>query len=332
MNSLIPALLAGSTVILKPSPQMPTVVEHIHDIFLSAGLPSDVIQFFHCGSQSHLESIIRSPQIRLVCFTGSVAGGLSVQRTASHRFVHVGLELGGKDPAYVRPDVDVRWAAEQIVDGAVFNSGQSCCSIERVYVHEDVHDKFVAALQEELQGYILGDPMDPSTSVGPVVSRKSMNTIHAHIQDALEKGAKDVTPDNSSFVVPRPDGNYVKPTLLVGVTHDMDIMNEETFGPVIPVMKVGDDDEAIRLMNDSEFGLTASIWTRNEVVGEELAHSVEAGTVFLNRSDYPSAVRYFRQTYVFVSLTYSRILPGQGGRTLEKALPLANLASSSLSS
>ena len=332
MNSLIPALLAGNSVILKPSPQTPTVVEHIHDIFLSAGLPPDVIQFFHCGSQTHIESIIRSPQIRLVCFTGSVAGGLSVQRTASQRLVHVGLELGGKDPAYVRPDVDIRGAAEQIVDGAIFNSGQSCCSIERVYVHEDVHDKFVAALQEELQGYLLGDPLDPSTGVGPVVSRKAMMTIHAHIQDALEKGAYDVTPENPSFAVPRPDGNYVKPTLLVGVTHDMDIMNEETFGPVIPVMKVGDDDEAIRLMNDSEFGLTASIWTRDEVVGEELADSVEAGTVFLNRSDYPSAVRCLEQTYLLVSLTCSRILPGPGGRTLERVSPLANLASSNLSS
>ena len=218
-----------------------------------------------------------------------------MQRTAAHRFVHVGLELGGKDPAYVRPDVDIRWAAEQIVDGAVFNSGQSCCSIERVYVHEDVHDEFVAALQKELQSYVLGDPMDPLTGVGPVVSRKSKNTIYTHIQDALDKGATDVTPENSSFAISRPDGNYVKPTLLIGVTHDMDIMNEETFGPVIPVMRVGDDDEAIRLMNDSEFGLTASIWTRDEAVGIELADSVEAGTVFVNRCDYPSPVSYFKQ-------------------------------------
>ena len=290
VNSLIPALLSGNSVILKPSPQTPTIVEHVHHIFTEAGLPPDVIQFFHCGSQMQLESIIRSPQMRHICFTGSVSGGLSVQLAAAHRIVNVGLELGGKDPAYVRADVNIRWAAEEIVDGAVFNSGQSCCSIERVYVHEKIHDEFVAAIQEVLKGYKLGDPMDPSTNIGPVVSKRSLEIINVHIQDALIKGAVDMTPPNHSFLSPPPDGNYVKPTLLVGVTHDMDIMNEETFGPIIPVMKVGDDEEAVRLMNDSEFGLTASIWTKDVGRGEELAEAVEAGTVFVNRCDFPSPV------------------------------------------
>ena len=265
-------------------------MEHIHYIFTAAGLPPDVIQFFHCGAQIHLESIIRSPQIRHICFTGSVSGGLSVQLAAAHRIVNVGLELGGKDPAYVRADVDVKWAAEEIVDGAIFNSGQSCCSIERVYVDEQIHDEFVAAVQETLKGYKLGDPMDPDTNIGPVVSKRSLNMINVHIQDALVKGAVDMTPPNQSFFSPPVDGNYVKPTLLVGVTHDMDIMNEETFGPIIPVMKVGDDEEAVRLMNDSEFGLTASIWTKDIKRGEELAEGVEAGTVFVNRCDFPSPV------------------------------------------
>ena len=290
VNSLVPALLSGNAVILKPSPQTPTIVEHIHYLFTEAGLPPDVIQFFHCGDQMHLESIIRSPQIRHICFTGSVSGGLSVQLAAAHRIVNVGLELGGKDPAYVRADVDVRWAAEEIVDGAVFNSGQSCCSIERVYVDEIIHDEFIAAVQEILKGYKLGDPMDPTTNVGPVVSKRSLHMINVHIQDALAKGAVDMTPPNQSFFSPPVDGNYVKPTLLVGVTHDMDIMNEETFGPIIPVMKVGDDEEAVRLMNDSEFGLTASIWTKDIERGEELAEGVEAGTVFVNRCDFPSPV------------------------------------------
>ncbi|MCJ1283312.1 hypothetical protein MMC26_002640 [Xylographa opegraphella] len=254
----------------------------------AAGLAPDVIQFFHCGAQMHLESIIRSPQIRHICFTGSVSGGLSVQLAAAQRVVNVGLELGGKDPAYIRADVDVKWAAEEIVDGAVFNSGQSCCSIERVYVDEKIHDEFVTAVQEVLKGYKLGDPMDPKTNVGPVVSKRSLHMINVHIQDALEKGAVDMTPPNESFSSAPVDGNYVKPTLLIGVTHDMDIMNEETFGPVIPVMKVGDDEEAVRLMNDSEFGLTASIWTRDIRRGEELAEGVEAGTVFVNRCDFPS--------------------------------------------
>ena len=288
---MIPALLAGNSIILKPSPQTPTIVEQIHNIFIDAGLPENVIQFFHCGSQQHLESIVGSPQIKLICFTGSVAGGLSVQRAASSRIVHVGLELGGKDPAYVRRDVDVKWAAEEIVDGAIFNSGQSCCSIERVYVDEEIHDDFVIAVQSVLKGYKLGDPMDPNTNIGPVISKRSCIFIQSHIKDAIEKGAVDMTPENQSFSSPPQDGNYIKPTLLTGVTHDMDIMNEETFGPVIPVMKVGNDEEAIRLMNDSEFGLTASIWTKDIVRGEQLAESVEAGTVFVNRADFPSPVR-----------------------------------------
>ncbi|KAL8796150.1 MAG: hypothetical protein Q9195_001483 [Heterodermia aff. obscurata] len=288
VNSLIPALLAGNSVILKPSPQTPTIAEQVHSIFLQAGLPDKVIQYFHCGSLIRLEGIVKSPQIRLICFTGSVAGGLQVQRAAADRVVPVGLELGGKDPAYVRADVDIKWAAEEIVDGAVFNSGQSCCSIERVYVADTIHDAFVAAIQEVLKKYKLGNPLAPSTTIGPVVSNKSLETIRAHVQDALAKGAVDATPKNETFDFPPPDGNYVKPTLLVNVSHEMDVMNDETFGPVIPLMKVGGDEEAIRLMNDSEFGLTASIWTKDTARGEELAREVEAGTVFVNRCDYPS--------------------------------------------
>jgi len=290
VNSLIPALLAGNSVILKPSPQTPTTAEQIHAIFYEAGLPDDVIQYFHCGSTSRLESVIRAPQIKLICFTGSVAGGLLVQRAASDRIVSVGLELGGKDPAYVRHDVDVKWAAAEIVDGAVFNSGQSCCSIERVYIDERIHDQFVAAVQDVLKGYKLGDPLDPSTSVGPVVSEKLAATVRSHVQEAVSRGAKDLTPYNQSFQSPPSDGNYVRPTLLTDVSHDMLVMNEETFGPVIPVMRVGNDDEAIRMINDSEFGLTASIWTKDVAKGEELAEQVEAGTVFVNRCDYPSPV------------------------------------------
>ncbi len=239
---------------------------------------------------ARLESIARSPQIKLICFTGSVAGGLQIQRAAADRVVPVGLELGGKDPAYIREDVDIKWAAEEIVDGAVFNSGQSCCSIERVYVAESIHDEFISAVQNVLKGYKLGDPFDRSTNVGPVVSMRSAQTINSHIKDAIEKGAIDSTPENQSFANPPLGGNYVKPTLLTNVTHDMDVMNDETFGPVIPVMRVGNDEEAVRLMNDSEFGLTASIWTKDVAKGEELAEQVEAGTVFVNRCDFPSPV------------------------------------------
>ena len=213
-----------------------------------------------------------------------------VQKAAADRLIPVGLELGGKDPAYVREDVDVAWAAEEIVDGAIFNSGQSCCSIERVYVAEKIHDAFVAAVQHVLKGYKLGDPMDRTTNTGPVVSKKSVKSITMQINDAEEKGAEDVTPENVSFMNLPPDGNFVKPTLLINVTHDMVVMNEETFGPVIPVMRVGDDDEAIRMMNDSELGLTGSIWTKDVRKGEELAELIDAGTCFVNRCDYPSPV------------------------------------------
>jgi len=291
INSLVPALLAGNSVILKPSPQTPTSAEQIQQIFKEAGLPDGVLQIFHSGSITQIEAIARSPKIQLVCFTGSVANGLAVQQAANDRVpLRVGLELGGKDPAYVRSDVDVKWAAEELVDGAVFNSGQSCCSVERVYVDEKIHDEFVSALQDVLSGYRLGDPFDKSTHVGPVVSKRSAETIQAHIKDALEKGAKNATPDNATFKNPPADGNYVAPTLLTDVTHDMTVMTEETFGPVIPVMKVKGDAEAVKLMNDSQFGLTASIWTKDVNKGHELADDVEAGTVFVNRCDYPAPV------------------------------------------
>ncbi|KAI9797443.1 MAG: hypothetical protein M1833_005483 [Piccolia ochrophora] len=288
VNSLIPALLAGNSVVLKPSPQTPTIVERMEEIFVDAGLSKNIIQYFHCGSPTTLETIVRSPLISLIAFTGSVAGGLSIQRAAGDRVVPVCLELGGKDPAYIREDVDVKWAAEEIVDGAVFNSGQSCCSLERIYAHENIHDSFIAAVQAVLRSYRLGDPFDEKTHVGPVISKRAAATINSHIQDALDKGATNATPENETFRSPPPDGNFVAPTLLTRVDHSMTVMTEETFGPVIPVMKVKDDAEALRLMNDSKFGLTASIWTKDTASGEALAEDVEAGTVFVNRCDFPS--------------------------------------------
>ena len=247
-----------------------------------------MIQFFHCGSIQQLEPIIRNPLVNHICFTGSVAGGLAVQAIASSRIVNVGLELGGKDPAYVRDDVDPKWAAEEVVDGAIFNSGQSCCAIERVYVAAPIYAAFISAVKEILSGYKVGDPMDKSINIGPVISRRAQQTIAAQIGDALNMGAKDETPANSSFQSMPHEGNFVRPTLLTNVTHKMTIMQNETFGPVIPVMKVSSDDEAVNLMNDSEFGLTASIWTKDIAKGEALADRVEAGTVFVNRADFPS--------------------------------------------
>lgn len=282
-------------MILKPSPQTPTIVEQVERAFLEAGLPSGVIQYFHSGSPTIVETIIRNPSIKHVCFTGSLAGGLAVQQAAASRIVGVGLELGGNDPAYVRADVDVPWAAAEIVDGAVFNSGQSCCAIERVYVAGEIHDRFVEEVRKVLAGYVLGDPFDKATHLGPVISARAKETVLAHVKDAVEKGAKDVTPPNDSWdgeaSLPKMGkGNFVRPTLLIGVAHNMIVMREETFGPVIPVMRVDGDDEAVKFMNDSDLGLTASIWTKDAERGRELAEQVEAGTVFVNRCDYPSPV------------------------------------------
>jgi acyl-CoA reductase-like NAD-dependent aldehyde dehydrogenase len=289
VNSLIPALLAGCSVILKPSPQTPTIVEQVQKIFVEAGLEKDVVQYFHCGDFKKIEKVIQAPEIQLVCFTGSVAGGLAVQKAAAGRVdCKVGLELGGNDPAYVRPDVDLAWAADEIVDGAVFNSGQSCCALERVYVHESVHDDFVKEVQKVLANYKLGDPQSKDTNVGPVVSKAAKERVERQINDAIQKGAKDATPSNSTFSSPPSDGNYIKPTVLTDCTTDMTIMHDETFGPVIPIQSVKSDGEAIDLMNDSEFGLTASIWTKDEARGQEIAEEVEAGTVFVNRADFPS--------------------------------------------
>ncbi|CAK4034898.1 Succinate-semialdehyde dehydrogenase [NADP(+)] [Lecanosticta acicola] len=289
VNSLVPALLSGNSVILKPSPQTPTIAEQVQKAFVDAGLDKDVIQYFHCGDFGKIEKLVQAPEIQLVCFTGSVPGGLAVQKAAAGRVdCRVGLELGGKDPAYVRPDVDLAWAAEEIVDGAVFNSGQSCCSLERVYVHEKVHDDFIAEVQKVLSKYKLGDPSDKSTHVGPVISKAAAKRIQDHIGAALEAGAKDATPENASFKNPPADGNYVAPTLLTNVKQDMEVMQDETFGPVIPVLSVKSDEQAIEWMNDNQFGLTASIWTKDVAKGNELAEDVEAGTVFVNRADYPA--------------------------------------------
>lgn len=294
MNSLIPALLAGNTVILKPSPQTPTIAEHMVEIFEQAGLPKDVIQHLHCGRVEDLKPLIQHPDIDHVCFTGSVAGGQAVQRLVVEGGrsieVGIGLELGGKDPAYIRADVtDLAWAAGEIVDGAVFNSGQSCCAIERVYVHEAVYDQFIQETIKVLKNYTVGDPSDKAVQIGPVVSKKAKEAIEQQIQDAIFAGAQNQTPENTSFTASQSlPGNYVAPTLLTDVNHSMTIMTAETFGPVIPVMKVSSDAEALTFMNDSIFGLTASIWTRDEQQGEHLAQSVEAGTVFVNRADYPS--------------------------------------------
>ncbi|KKK26398.1 hypothetical protein ARAM_002183 [Aspergillus rambellii] len=288
INALVPALLAGNSVILRPSPQTPLFGERLVSYFNQAGLPTNVLQLIHTGSLDVLDEIAKLPQIKLVSFVGSTAGGIRLRQATASRIVPLNLELGGKDPAYVRADADLAYVAAQVVDGAVFNSGQSCCSIERVYVHADVHDAFVAEVQKELQTYKLGNPMDRTTTTGPVISQQAVKNIQAQIADALAKGAVDATPHNATFDAPPPDGNYLAPKVLTNVSHEMLVMREETFGPVLPIMMVSGDDEAVARMNSSDYGLTASVWTKDIQAGEALIERIEAGTVFINRCDYPS--------------------------------------------
>ncbi|KAH6962469.1 Aldehyde/histidinol dehydrogenase [Ilyonectria sp. MPI-CAGE-AT-0026] len=288
VNALIPALLAGNSVILKPSPQTPLVGLRIAEIFSEAGLPANVLQNIQSGDPQLLHQLAQFPEIEGVSFTGSTAGGLALREAVAGRTIPLNLELGGNDPAYVRADADLEYVAAQIVDGAVFNAGQSCCAVERVYVHADIHDAFIRHLQEELKRYKLGDPLEKNTNIGPVISRAAQTAIDFHISDAIAKGAIDSTPPNASFSSAPADGNYVAPRLLTGVNHSMIVMKEETFGPVIPVVKVDSDEEAIELMNDSQYGLTASVWTKNITRGSELIELLDAGTVFVNRCDYPN--------------------------------------------
>ncbi|EPS26437.1 hypothetical protein PDE_01374 [Penicillium oxalicum 114-2] len=290
VNALVPALLAGNTVLLRPSPQVPIFGQRLAEAFNEAGLPKDVLQVLQIGSLDVLDQIAQIPEIQSVSFTGSTAGGIRLREATAKQVKPVHLELGGNDPAYVRPDVDVKSVAENLVDGAVFNSGQSCCSVERVYVHEKVYDEFVRCVQKELKGYKLGDPLDQTTTTGPVVSAIAKEKIQSHVDDALKKGAVNATPQNESFSLAQTSqkGNFVAPVVLTNVNHDMLTMREETFGPVMPIMKVSSDEEAVALMNDSDYGLTASVWTKDIARGEEIIDQIEAGTVFINRCDYPA--------------------------------------------
>ncbi len=284
VNAIVPALLAGNTVLLKHSAQTPLCAERMVEAFIAAGIPDGVFQFLHL-SHDDTQRVIRSPHIHFVCFTGSVAGGVAVEQAAAGRFIGMGLELGGNDPAYVRADANVNHAVETIVDGAFFNSGQSCCGIQRIYVHADVYDAFVAQAVALTQQYVLGDPRDAATTLGPVVRASAAEAIRAVITDARSKGAKSLI-DTRPFSLDHIGSAYVAPQLFSEVNHSMLLMNEECFGPVAGIMKVNSDADAIRLMNDSPYGLTAAIFTETENAAIAIGDQIETGTVFMNRCDY----------------------------------------------
>ena len=284
VNAIVPALLAGNRVILKHSAQTPLCAERLQQAFDEAGLPAGVFQHLHLD-HAGTEGVIRSPLVDYVAFTGSVPGGEMVERAAAGRFIGVGLELGGKDPAYVRADADLRHAIETVTDGAMFNSGQSCCGIERVYVDAAVYDDFVAGVVELVGAYRLGRPDDPDTNLGPLVKTSAADFVRGQIDDALAAGARGLV-DPAGFAANAAGTPYLAPQLLVDVDHSMRVMTEETFGPVMGIMRVSGDDEAIRLMNDSEFGLTAAIFTQDEDAAIAIGDQVDTGTWFMNRCDY----------------------------------------------
>ena len=284
VNAVIPALAAGNTVILKHSHQTPLVAERYARAMQAAGLPDGVFQHLHLG-HADTERMIRDPRVAFVCFTGSVAGGAAVQQALAGRFVGAGLELGGKDPAYVRADADLDQAVETLVDGAFFNSGQSCCGIERIYVAAPVYDRFVEAAVALTLQYKLGDPTAADTNLGPMVRTAAADFVRAQTAEAVAQGARALV-DPSAFAADRAGSPYLAPQILVDVDHSMRVMSEETFGPVVGIMKVADDAEAVQLMNDSRYGLTAAIFSRDVEAAARIGLEIETGTVFLNRCDY----------------------------------------------
>jgi len=284
VNSIVPALMAGNTVILKHASQTPLCGERIAEAFAEAGLPEGVFQVLHLTHEATAK-IIASPGVEFVCFTGSVPGGASVEREAAGHFVGVGLELGGKDPAYVRADANLAHAVENLVDGAFFNSGQSCCAIERIYVHADLYDSFVEGFVDLTRQYRLGSPLDRETTLGPMVRAAAADFVRGQIEDAVAAGAHALI-DRAAFPADEAGSPYLAPQVLVDVDHSMRVMSEESFGPVIGIMKVGSDEAAIELMNDSPFGLTAAVWTEDVEAAIAIGDRIETGTWFMNRCDY----------------------------------------------
>jgi acyl-CoA reductase-like NAD-dependent aldehyde dehydrogenase len=279
VNAIVPALLAGNAVVLKASSQTPLVADRYAEA--AGDLPFFAVDADHDG----VASMIADPRVGFVAFTGSVEGGHAVQRAAAGRFIAANLELGGKDPAYVRPDAELARIVEELADGAFFNAGQSCCGVERIYAHRDVYDDVVAGLVDAANALRLGDPLDPSTTLGPMVRPSAADFVRGQIAEAVDKGARALV-DEDNFPASRHGTAYLAPQVLVDVDHGMRVMTEETFGPVVGVMPVADDDEAVGLMNDSAYGLTASVWTADADAAVAIGDRIDTGTVYMNRCDY----------------------------------------------
>ncbi|MDP6969211.1 MAG: aldehyde dehydrogenase family protein [Gammaproteobacteria bacterium] len=282
INTVAPALIAGNAVVLKHATQTLLVGERMTRAFVDAGVPAEVFQNVFLDHQT-TSDLIANKCFDLVNFTGSVAGGKAMEMAAAGTFTGVATELGGKDPGYVMADADLDAAAASLIDGAMFNSGQCCCGIERIYVAADVYDAFVERAVAIVNNYQLGNPLDPTTSLGPMAHVRFADEVRSQTAEAIAAGAKALI-DPALF--PQDQGAYLMPQILVNVDHSMRIMQEESFGPVVGIMPVKDDAEAIALMNDSQFGLTASLWTHDYKRAETIADALQTGTVFTNRCDY----------------------------------------------
>lgn len=283
MNTIVPALIAGNAVMLKHASQTLLVGERIAEALHAAGVPEAVFQNVVLD-HAVTEGLIAARSFGFVNFTGSVQGGQAIERAAAGTFTALGLELGGKDPGYVMEDADLDWAVDTLMDGAMYNAGQCCCGIERIYVTETLFDDFVAKAVTWVNGLKLGNPFDAETTLGPMANRRFADTVRAQTAEAVAKGARPLI-EKQNF--PADDGGaYLMPQILVNVDHSMRVMTEESFGPVVGIMAVKDDAEALRLMNDSPYGLTASLWTNDPDRAWALARKIETGTVFMNRADY----------------------------------------------
>ena len=282
INTVAPALIAGNSVILKHASQTLQVGERLAEVFHEAGVPEDVFQNVVIDHDT-TNALISERAVNFVNFTGSVGGGQAMERAAAGTFIPVSTELGGKDPGYVRADADLDAAVDTLMDGAMFNAGQCCCGIERIYVAEGLFDAFVEKAVAWVKGQKLGNPLDPETTLGPMANIRFAREVRAQILEALADGA---TAHIAQMAADDGQGTYVTPQILTNVTHDMRVMRDESFGPVVGIMPVSDDATAIQLMNDSRFGLTASIWTQDRDAAERIGDRLETGTVFMNRCDY----------------------------------------------
>jgi acyl-CoA reductase-like NAD-dependent aldehyde dehydrogenase len=278
-NVFIPALLTGNAVLYKPSEYATLTGLEIGNLLHASGVPQDVFQVI-VGAGAAGAALLAQP-IDGVFFTGSYGTGAKIAQTVGPRMIKLQLELGGKDPVYVCDDVDIAAAAASTADGAMYNTGQSCCSVERIYVHEKIHDTFVAAFVKEVRGFRTGDPCSEDTYIGPLTRAAQVDVLVDQVQDARAKGAKLLIGGQR---IDRP-GNWFEPTVLCNVNHTMRLMRDESFGPVIGIQRVAGDEEAVRLMNDTEYGLTAAVYSGNRARAENLLAQLHAGSVYWNCCD-----------------------------------------------